>query len=284
MLHNQRKHKPPVRITGSGFNRTRIKSRIRTLLLRRLSKLGFRFGVTGEAARKHFLRLGIDSQNLYRLPYVIDNDSILAEVGKFRRDRNELRRNLVNVSDPKTTVFLMITKLIKRESPLLGIQAFITSLSRSQDARLVIIGDGPDRSVIERLCLQSGNKNILLLGYQPYSELPKFYAICDWFVHIPPEEPWGLSVNEACASSLPLITSMGVGAAQDLLKNNVNGYFVGHDDIASIEDAFRRSMSLSSQQTSEMGSASLKLSNRVHFKTWIQTLHEFANGVHVSEF
>ena len=61
------------------------------------------------------------------------------------------------------------------------------------------------------------------LGYVPYGELPALYAAADLFVHPVQEERWGVSVAEALACGLPVVTSSRVGAAHDLVIAGRNG-------------------------------------------------------------
>src|SRR5262249_17746437 len=53
-------------------------------------------------------------------------------------------------------------------------------------------------------------------------------------------EPWGVVVNEAAASGLPLVLSDRVGAAYDLLAEGENGFVVPAGDVAAAASALRR--------------------------------------------
>ena len=115
-----------------------------------------------------------------------------------------------------------------------------------------------------------------MLGYQPCSDLPRFYATADWFVHLPDLEPWGISVREAVASALPLICFTRVGATEDLLEVRVNGYLVGAVKTAA-EIGFREALTTIPSKVEEFGAASFKMSDCVHLPRWSGTLRKFAN-------
>ena len=63
-----------------------------------------------------------------------------------------------------------------------------------------------------------------MLGFKNQTELKKIYSTNDYFVMTSNYETWGLVINEAMASGLPVISSLNSGAAHDLIKHNKNGY------------------------------------------------------------
>jgi glycosyltransferase involved in cell wall biosynthesis len=89
----------------------------------------------------------------------------------------------------------------------------------------VLLGDGPLKSdlchLISDLRLQHC---VLLPGFKQYDELPVYYGHASAFIHASTTEQWGLVVNEAMASGLPVLVSSRCGCAQDLVKNGVNGF------------------------------------------------------------
>jgi glycosyltransferase involved in cell wall biosynthesis len=219
---------------------------------------------------------GVSEQSIAVLPYAVDNDRIAADTAAWRLQRDALRTNIAGVDSPDSPIFLAVVKLIQREGPERVVRSFLSAASEYPSARLVLVGDGPDRSGIEQLCRELGGGRVILAGYQPYAELPRFYAATDWFVHLPELEPWGLSVNEAVASALPLLCSTRVGATQDLLEDGVNGILVGDGDLAA-RAGFHRALAMPRTAVGRMGAASVEISNRVHFRRWAEALRTLAN-------
>ncbi len=60
----------------------------------------------------------------------------------------------------------------------------------------------------------------ILPGFKPYDELPVYYALANAFVHASTSEQWGLVVNEAIATGLPVIVSNRCGCAPELVNGN----------------------------------------------------------------
>jgi glycosyltransferase involved in cell wall biosynthesis len=71
-------------------------------------------------------------------------------------------------------------------------------------------------------------------------ELAQHYVDADVFALLSRHEPWGVVVNEAAASGLPLVLSERVGAAHDLLRDGENGFLVPADDVPAAADALRK--------------------------------------------
>lgn len=90
---------------------------------------------------------------------------------------------------------------------------------------LVILGDGPLRPDMEKriheLELEAW---VHLPGFKQYDELPKYYALASAFLHPSTSEQWGLVVNEAMASELPVGVSHRCGCAADLVQPEENGF------------------------------------------------------------
>lgn len=90
---------------------------------------------------------------------------------------------------------------------------------------LVILGDGPQRSEIEASIEDLSLVGCVHLpGFRQIDELPAFYALAAAFILPSTTEQWGLVVNEAMASGLPVLVSERCGCASDLVENGVNGY------------------------------------------------------------
>ena len=90
------------------------------------------------------------------------------------------------------------------------------------DVSLLIAGDGSLREWIE----QQAAPPIYYLGRLSGESVWEAYAASDIFVLPSHFEPWGLVVNEAMASGLPVIATDRVGCVDDLVRHGVTGLIV----------------------------------------------------------
>jgi glycosyltransferase involved in cell wall biosynthesis len=98
-------------------------------------------------------------------------------------------------------------------------------------------------------------KNIHLVGAKPYQDLPTYYGLASAFIHVSTTEQWGLVVNEAMASGLPVLVSNRCGCAQDLVQEGINGFTF---DPYNLDDIAQKMLQLSTfdSQLSALGRAS----------------------------
>jgi len=138
---------------------------------------------------------------------------------------------------------------------------------------LVLLGDGPLRSSILDLRSSLGlGDSVHLPGFKQYDELPEFYALAKVFIHASTTEQWGLVVNEAMASGLPVLVSNRCGCAQDLVHNGVNGFTFDPADVEQMAQLMFQLSAFQPFRLSEFGSASQRI-----ISDW--GTRQFAQGV-----
>jgi len=132
-------------------------------------------------------------------------------------------------------VFLFAGSLIPRKGVLVLADAFRQVAAVEPHARLVVMGDGPLRRVMaERLGAAAARS--VFLGNVPYEESPLIYQAADAFVFPTQHDGWGMVVNEAMATGLPVITTTTCGAAHDLVEHGVNGWMLEPWDVEGFRD------------------------------------------------
>ena len=113
------------------------------------------------------------------------------------------------------------------------------------DWPLVLLGDGEERGAIEteidRLNLRA---HVMVPGFLQIDRLPEFYATAGAFVHASTTEQWGLVVNEAMASGLPVAVSRRCGCVEELVEDGVTGIVFDPFDETAITAALQAAATL----------------------------------------
>jgi glycosyltransferase involved in cell wall biosynthesis len=123
---------------------------------------------------------------------------------------------------------------------------------------LVLLGDGPLRETLNsQLSTLNLHPHVHLPGFKQYDELPVYYALANAFVHASTTEQWGLVVNEAIASGLPVIVSERCGCVPELV--NGNGFIFDPMDEHELASLLFRMATLSDADRRRLGDASYKI-------------------------
>lgn len=117
--------------------------------------------------------------------------------------------------------FLFVGRLAPEKNAAGLIEAFAGYRDGGGTASLVLCGDGPLRSALaERAAAAGVAEHVRFEGLKTAAELLPYYAFARAFVLPSTREPWGLVVNEAMASGLPVVVSNASGCAEDLVRAN----------------------------------------------------------------
>ena len=114
----------------------------------------------------------------------------------------------------------------------------LATLDARDDIQLVIVGEGPARSRLERVL-----KNARFVGYQSGDDLARYYASLDIFVHTGKHETFCQSVQEALASGVPVIAP-NFGGPTDLVKHGWTGYLIDTENSYSLNHAVNQILQL----------------------------------------
>jgi len=96
-------------------------------------------------------------------------------------------------------------------------------------ARLVMIGDGPDRELASRRIAEHGLQDAIEFAGEQHDLVPWFSA-ADLFLLPSQEESFGLAALEAMACEVPVVASR-VGGLPEVIDDGVTGYLSAPDDV-----------------------------------------------------
>src|SRR2546430_1338602 len=140
---------------------------------------------------------------------------------------------------------------------------------------LVLLGDGPLRQTLNtQLATLNLQAHVHLPGFKQYDELPVYYALAKAFVHASTTEQWGLVVNEAIASGLPVIVSDRCGCVPELV--NGNGFTFDPFDEQELVERLSQMGSLSDDERKSLSDASYGISTNFAPKRFGEGLEQAA--------
>ena len=183
------------------------------------------------------------------------------EIEKFNKNYNSEKINKLkeslNIKDEKVLLFV----------GRLGLEKSVDFLIENHvniNAKLLIVGDGPERSNLEKLVNKLKlNERVVFVGKVPLKDIGLYYKLGDIFVTASKTETQGLTVIEALAASLPVV-AINDESFIEPIKNNYNGYLFNNKNeyINYINDLISNQKKLTKLSNNAYES-SLNFSNKV---------------------
>jgi glycosyltransferase involved in cell wall biosynthesis len=230
--------------------------------------------VGGEGHRDYLVSLGMSAANIFTGYNVVDNDYFRSRCQEVALSRARYAKQ-INASRP---FLLCACRFVEKKNLELLVSAYhrYTRLVGPRSWDLILIGDGALRPQLNKWIQSRGLENrIRLAGAIGYGDLPIYYGLAMALVHPSKVEQWGLVVNEAMASGLPVVVSKLCGCAAELVRDGVNGYTFDPFDEPALATAM---CSLHDDRLrTEMGRKSLDL-----ISAW--SPDRFANGLESAIF
>ena len=199
---------------------------MRKYFLKAIFKRANLFFSVGTRSTVNFLAHGGDPSRLHLTLYCVDTE-FFAPTTRFQEESYRISTK----GSEKTVRFLFAGKLSARKGIIELIRTFKDSFQTTENVSLTIAGDGVLRKEIETLA-SDRPQQFKLLGFQNQTQMRHIYNTHHCLV-LPSiwGETWGLVVNEALSSGIPVIVSNAVGCAEDLISPDTGLVF----DIANPE-------------------------------------------------
>lgn len=147
----------------------------------------------------------------------------------FQREPDKAFRNSIAPNGEPILTHISNFRPVKRIGDVLEIFKGVRS---KIPAKLLLVGDGPERSRIEKLAFDFGfNEDVICIGKikNPIEPL----LISDLFLLPSETESFGLAALEAMASGVPVIASRA-GGIPEVVQHNVNGITAEVGDTATM--------------------------------------------------
>lgn len=213
--------------------------------------------VGGERHVEYLVRLGMDRSKIFIGYDVVDNDYFFKGAIKAREQRVFWRKE----KKLPENYFLIVSRFIEKKNLGFVIDAYKKYYANAGEHawELFILGDGPLKEYLLKLTNElSLNCVVHFEGFKQYDELPIYFGLANALVHASTTEQWGLVVNEAMASELPVIISERCGCVPELVHNGQNGFSFdpfNQQQLISILQSFSEGI----HSVEEMGKESLRI-------------------------
>jgi glycosyltransferase involved in cell wall biosynthesis len=254
----------PMVVMSESARRDESRTRWKEAIKRRIAGLYSAAIVGGERHVEYLSELGMPRERIFTGYDVVDNHY-------FRQKAEEIRSQTLEVRQKHAlpeNYFLASARFVEKKNLARLVQAYAEYRRRwevrsgNSEVRddgapwdLVLLGDGPLRATLNsQLSTLNLNAHVHLPGFRPYNELPAYYALAKAFVHASTTEQWGLVVNEAVASGLPVIVSSRCGCAPELV--NGNGVTFDPTDDDELATRLLEMASLSDEERKHLGNNS----------------------------
>ena len=217
--------------------------------------------VGGRRHVKYLVELGMPRERVFTGYDVVDNEYFRQNAQDVRGQKSDVRKQY----GLPENYFLASARFIEKKNLPRLISAYAEYRQKSRTGGkepwdLVLLGDGPLRETLNsQLSTLNLHEHVHLPGFKPYDELPVYYASANAFVHASAVEQWGLVVNEAIASGLPVIVSDRCGCAPELV--NGNGFTFDPTNEHELAARLLEMASLSDDERKHLGDISYRIAS-----------------------
>ena len=215
--------------------------------------------VGGQRHVEYLVELGMPRDRIFTGYDVVDNAYFRRRAEEVRSQKSDVRKQY-GLSE---NYFLASARFIEKKNLPTLIRAYAAYRQKSEASGnppwdVVLLGDGPLREALNsQLSTLNLHAHVHLPGFKPYDELPVYYALAKAFVHASTTEQWGLVVNEAVASGLPVIVSERCGCVPELVRGN--GFTFDPIDERELPSRLLQIASLSDDERRSLGDASYRI-------------------------
>lgn len=154
------------------------------------------------------------------------------DLDRFKKSDKTHFKKAICPEDEKVVVHVSNFREVKRVPEVVSIFAHV--LKQDIKAKLLLIGDGPDRQRAENRCRELGIcDHVRFLGKQ--DQVEDILSIADLFLIPSGSETFGLAALEAMSCSVPVVSS-NIGGLPEVNNHGKTGYLCDLDDIECMGD------------------------------------------------
>jgi glycosyltransferase involved in cell wall biosynthesis len=196
---------------------------MRTLYRRMVARLADAVCCNGTLSREYCIdTLGIPPERIVTGAMAADTDKLSEFCASLPAEEMLSLEKRLSLVRP---VFLYVGRLIR----LKGLRELLKSWELyaknvSTCGSLLLVGDGPERSILEKIITDRKLPNVVFTGSVDYDKIAPYYALSNVFVIPTLEDNWSLVVPEAMACRKPILCSSYNGCWPELVHEDINGW------------------------------------------------------------
>jgi glycosyltransferase involved in cell wall biosynthesis len=216
----------------------------------------------------YYLKMGFSPERIFYGVDTVDNDYFETFADMFRRQATTLRREL----NLPSKYFLFVGRFIERKGIKTLLDAYCQYRKSSSKEKwgLILVGDGDEQKHHEERMKEF--PEVKFVGSQFGENLCRYYGLASAFILPSEGETWGLVVNEAMASRLPVLISRGCGAGGELVEEGGNGWTFGVDDSGGLAQCMSAMTDLPAERLEQMGLHSSKIIDKWSLDTFADSV------------
>ena len=153
------------------------------------------------------------------------------DTSRFKKKPIDAFKKVIAPQNEKVFVHASNFRKVKRVQDVVHTFA---EVHKQMPARLLMIGDGPERPVMEDLCKELGvQDDVKFLGKQ--EQMEEILLVSDIFLLTSEYESFGLAALEAMAARVPVI-STNAGGLPEVNLHGVTGYTADVGDVTTMSE------------------------------------------------
>ena len=167
-----------------------------------------------------------DTLRLFDIKNKINVVTNFIDITKFSNGFTDCQRGMMANEDEKIITHISNMREVKRIPDVINI---FNKIQKEVPAKLMMVGEGPEREPAERLCEKLGiSDKVVFFGNS--NEIDRILCFSDLFLLPSKTESFGLSALEAMASGVPVISS-NTGGIPEVNKEGFSGYLSDVGDV-----------------------------------------------------
>ena len=155
---------------------------------------------------------------------------------KYSADYTDCQRSLMATDDEKIITHISNFRKVKRIPDVIYI---FDKIQKKIPAKLIMVGEGPEKEAAELLCEKLGIKNrVVFLGNS--NEIDRILCFSDLFLLPSESESFGLAALEAMINKVAVVSS-NTGGIPEVNKHGITGFL---SDVGNVDEMATNSIKI----------------------------------------